>query len=98
MRVYILLGWALQVDDEVMPDDKVLVEKPAEQVVVAIPGGAGTIAPGSIICLQCQCCSRSNPGKCEINTCCSSLNCDRGSKCDLVKDKCGCAGCSVIAN
>jgi hypothetical protein len=80
-----------------LPDDMVLVEKPAEQVVVAIPGGAGTIMPGSsAICLQCRCCSRSNPGKCQISTCCSSLNCDRGgNKCNLLQDKCGCAGCSV---
>ncbi|CAD6223565.1 unnamed protein product [Miscanthus lutarioriparius] len=87
-------GWALE-DHEVMPDDMVLVEKPAEQVVVEIPGGASTITPGSIICLQCRCCSRSNPGKCLITTCCSSLNCDRGGKCNNVQDKCGCAGCDV---
>jgi hypothetical protein len=94
MCVYVytlLVGCALE-DDEVMPEDMVPVQKPAEQVVVAIPGGADTIMAGSSICLQCRCCSKSNPRTCQMTTCSSSFRCDRSGKCNLVQDKCGCGG------
>ncbi|CAL5072256.1 unnamed protein product [Urochloa decumbens] len=83
-------GWAPEEGDQV--PDMVPVRTPAEQVVVAIPGGAGTMA-GSPVCLQCRCCSRSSPGNCQMTTCCSSFNCDPAGKCNLVQDKCGCSGC-----
>ncbi|OEL24696.1 hypothetical protein BAE44_0014290 [Dichanthelium oligosanthes] len=82
-------GWAPE-DDQV--SDMVPVRMPAEQVLVAIPGGVGTMA-GSPVCLQCRCCSRSAPGNCQMTTCCSSFNCNPAGKCNLVQGKCGCSGC-----
>nr|XP_034579708.1 uncharacterized protein LOC117843246 [Setaria viridis]TKW35192.1 hypothetical protein SEVIR_2G355900v2 [Setaria viridis] len=86
-------GWAsADAGDQV--SDMVPVRTPAEQVVMAISGGgAGTMAVGSPVCLQCRCCSRSSPGNCQTTTCCSSFNCDPAGKCNLVQDKCGCSGC-----
>ena len=91
--IYTLVICALE-DDEVTPNDDMVPEqtKPAEQVVVAIPGGAGTILAGSSICLQCRCCSKSSPGTCQTTTCSSSFKCDPSGKCKLVQDKCGCGG------
>ncbi|PUZ72402.1 hypothetical protein GQ55_2G391200 [Panicum hallii var. hallii] len=76
-------GWAPE------EDDLVPVRTPAEQVVVALPGSAGTMA-GSSLCLQCRCCSKSSPGNCQTTTCSSGFQCDPAGKCHLVQDKCGC--------
>lgn len=92
------IGWAPSSSegDQASEDMVPVVRTPAEQVVVAISGGgAGTTAAGSPVCLQCKCCSRSNPGNCQMTTCCSSFNCDPAGKCNLVQDKCGCTGCTA---
>ncbi|KAF7000595.1 hypothetical protein CFC21_016465 [Triticum aestivum] len=65
-----------------------------EHALTAIPGGgAGTLAAGAPVCLQCRCCSRSNSGSCQITSCCSTFNCDPTGKCNVVQQKCGCNGC-----
>uniref|UniRef100_A0ACD5U7A5 Uncharacterized protein n=1 Tax=Avena sativa TaxID=4498 RepID=A0ACD5U7A5_AVESA len=58
--------------------------------LTAIPGGGAAGAP---VCLQCRCCSRSNPSSCQMTNCCSTFNCDPAGKCNLVQRKCGCNGC-----
>ncbi|TVU38577.1 hypothetical protein EJB05_11957 [Eragrostis curvula] len=63
----------------------------AESVMAAMPGGGGTMA--APVCLQCRCCSRTNPAQCQITGCCSTFNCNPAGRCTLVQQKCGCGGC-----
>uniref|UniRef100_A0A0D9XKH1 Bowman-Birk serine protease inhibitors family domain-containing protein n=1 Tax=Leersia perrieri TaxID=77586 RepID=A0A0D9XKH1_9ORYZ len=78
-------AWAV-VDDDMMP------VTPARPVMVSIiTGGVGTAAAAPV-CLQCRCCSRTNPSNCQITSCCSSFNCDPSGKCNLVQKRCGCDG------
>lgn len=88
-KKYGLAGWAI----EAAAADMVPVS-PAQRVTVVIPGGAsgvGTLA--APLCMQCRCCSRSNPAHCVATTCCSAFNCNTAGKCNLVQQKCGCSGC-----
>uniref|UniRef100_A0A0E0FCD1 Bowman-Birk serine protease inhibitors family domain-containing protein n=1 Tax=Oryza meridionalis TaxID=40149 RepID=A0A0E0FCD1_9ORYZ len=84
-------AWAL---DAEVADDMVPVKpaKPAKPVVVAITGGGdgvvGTLA--APLCLQCRCCSKTNPSNCELTSCSSTFNCDPAGKCTLVQQRCGC--------
>ncbi|CAM0906198.1 unnamed protein product [Alopecurus aequalis] len=68
---------------------------PPLHVLTAIPGGgmAGTLAAGAPVCLQCRCCSSSNPSNCQMTNCCSTFDCDPAGKCNVVQQKCGCSGC-----
>ncbi|EAY82965.1 hypothetical protein OsI_38188 [Oryza sativa Indica Group] len=84
-------AWAVDQLDAEVADDMVPT-KPTKPVVVAITGG-GDVVVGTLaapLCLQCRCCSKTNPSNCELTSCSSTFNCDPAGKCTLVQQGCGC--------
>ncbi|KAF0905166.1 hypothetical protein E2562_000962 [Oryza meyeriana var. granulata] len=89
VAVLLLVAMETQAMDEaVAADDMVPV------MAGIIGGGGGGVGKlGAPVCLQCRCCSKSNPSNCQITRCCSTFNCDPAGKCSLVQQQCGCSGC-----